>query len=199
MDFWFLGFLVLGPTALHASAKAITLTWQLRGGMPVRPYPSLRMHRRYPHGREMLPPSKPGGPCARHFRTCHSQGGPTRSRDAVSKEARRHKNPKTKKPKNHTAPRLLPAWAKNNLLKTAKPLGVWVSWFLGFGPHGAPRPRQIHNSGVAAEKWHAFAPISKFANVEHITRGRKMPLRGKPGDPRAPYLDLPQQWRSQRE
>ena len=77
----------------------------------------------------MLLPSKPGGPRARHFRTCHSHGGPTRSRDEVSKEASRHESPNTKKPKNHTAPRLLPAWAKNNLLKTARPFGFLVSWF----------------------------------------------------------------------
>ena len=56
----------------------------------------------------------------------------------------------TKKTKNRTAPRLLPAWAKNNLWKTARPFGFLVSWFFGFGPHCAPRPRQIQNSGVAA-------------------------------------------------
>ena len=32
----------------------------------------------------------------------------------------------TKKTTNRTAPRLLPAWAKNNLLKTARPFGFLV-------------------------------------------------------------------------
>ena len=54
----------------------------------------------------------------------------------------------TKKTTNRTAPRLLPAWAKNNLLKTARPFGFLVLLILS--PTALHAPRQIHNSGVAA-------------------------------------------------